>query len=268
MIGALVGVVLGAGVPLLLSPIAAAQTVPTGALQAADAEFVSMVETASSAVVSITISAPSEPRSANPFCDDPIFRQFFGDECLAPGTGFPTVETVGAGTGFFVSSDGVILTNYHLVNVPGATYTVMLNDGRQFTAEVLRTDPAQDVAVLNIEASGVPFLALGDSDSIQIGQMAVAIGNAFGQFSNTVSRGIVSGIGRSVVASARGGGAEELSEVIQTDAAINPGNSGGPLINSAGQVIGINTATIIGAQSIGFAIPINAAKTDIDLFLD
>jgi S1-C subfamily serine protease len=137
-----------------------------------------------------------------------------------------------------------------------------MNDGQKFTAKVLARDPIQDVAVLKIEANNLIPVTLGNSDNIEIGQTAIAIGNALGEFRNTVSSGIISGLMRSITAGG-GGFSEQLDEVIQTDAAINPGNSGGPLLNLYGEVIGINTATATNAENIGFAIPVNKIKRDI-----
>lgn len=182
-------------------------------------------------------------------------------------------KDVGAGSGFIVSSDGLVLTNKHVVSDKQADYTVLTNDGQKYSAKVLALDPVQDLAVIKIQnpsaSSGqaqiFPAIKLGDSTGIQIGQGAIAIGNALGQFSNTVSVGIVSGLQRTISASDQGGGfSETLEGIIQTDAAINSGNSGGPLLNLKGEVIGINTAMAQGAENIGFAIPINIAKKDIE----
>lgn len=173
-------------------------------------------------------------------------------------------EQEGAGTGMIVSSDGYILTNKHVVE--GAdSVTVLATDGKRYEdVEVLGSDPLNDVAFLKIkDVKGLPAIALGDSKTIRIGQSVVAIGNALGQYQNSVTSGIISGTGRPVVASSDGtaaGQAESLNDLIQTDAAINSGNSGGPLLNLKGQVIGINTAIAADAQSIGFAIPISATK--------
>jgi serine protease Do len=182
---------------------------------------------------------------------------------------------VGGGTGFIVSKDGLVLTNKHVVLDAEAEYTVLTNDGKSYPAKVLAKDPIQDIAVIKIGQDKVvdsqgkttlksfPVIELGDSDKIQIGQTVIAIGNALGEFRNTVSTGVVSGLARTITASG-GGFVETIEDVIQTDAAINQGNSGGPLLNSRGEVVGINTATVQEAQSIGFAIPINKAKRDIE----
>lgn len=176
------------------------------------------------------------------------------------------LQEVGAGSGFIVSADGLVLTNKHVVSDNQADYTVYTNDGQKYPAKVLALDPVQDLAVIKIQATGKTFkpVILGDSSGIQIGQAAIAIGNALGQFSNTVSVGVVSGLQRTISASDQIGNASETLEgIIQTDAAINAGNSGGPLLNLKGEVIGIDTAMAQGAQSIGFALPINTAKKDI-----
>ncbi len=232
---------------------------------------VGAVKKASPAVVSITISknVPIIERCpANPLSDlPPEFRQFFGNDL--PGfsapcdTGKTKLQEVGGGSGFVISSDGLILTNKHVAGDKKASYTVFTNDGKKYEAKILAIDPTQDMAVIKIEAHGLPTVELGDSDSLQLGQTAIAIGNALGEFRNTVSVGVISGLSRTITASGAEVGAETIEGVIQTDAAINPGNSGGPLLNLRGQVIAINTAIAAGAQNIGFAIPVNRAKRDI-----
>lgn len=172
-------------------------------------------------------------------------------------------QEVGSGSGFIIQSDGLIITNKHVVADLNATYEVLLNNGKKYDATVLARDAVYDVAFLKISANNLPYLSLADSDSIDVGQSVIAIGNALGEFKNTVSLGVVSGLSRSIVASTSDGGSEKLEKVIQTDAAINPGNSGGPLLNLRGEVIGINVATVVGSSSIGFAIPINSLKSSI-----
>lgn len=176
-----------------------------------------------------------------------------------------SVESSGAGTGFIITNDGLILTNKHVASDATASYTVILYDGTSYPAKVQSLDPIQDLAVLKIDAKNLPVVELGDSDQLKVGQWVVAVGNALGQFDNSVTVGVVSSKNRKISASdSNGTSAETLDGLIQTDAAINLGNSGGPLVNLAGQVIGINTAVASGAQSIGFAIPINMAKSAID----
>lgn len=228
------------------------------------------VKRASPSVVSITISKNVpiiENCPTNPFRGiPPEFRQFFGDqffEFSEPCERGTELREIGGGSGFTISSDGLILTNKHVVSDRNASYTVFTNDGRKFDAKVLARDPLQDLAIMKINAANLSTVALGDSDSIELGQTAIAIGNALGEFRNTVSVGVISGLSRDVTASG-GGSVENIRGVIQTDTAINPGNSGGPLLNLKGEVIGVNTAVVSGAQNIGFAIPINQAKRDIE----
>lgn len=235
-----------------------------------DELVVKVVAEASPAVVSVvaTKDVPVvEQFFLDPFSNDPFFRQFFGDE----GFRIPQFrqkgtqrQEVSAGTGFVVTAEGLILTNKHVVSDAGADYTVLFNDGRKKAAKVIARDPLQDLAVLKIEGGPYSTLRLGNSSQIKIGQTAIAIGNALGEFRNTISVGVVSGLGRSIVANGALGGSELLQELIQTDAAINPGNSGGPLLSLRGEVIGINTAMASGAENIGFAIPVNKAKHDLD----
>lgn len=172
---------------------------------------------------------------------------------------------VGGGSGFITNSNGIILTNKHVISDSKAEYTVTTDNGKRYKAEVAARDPIDDVAILKINASGLSTLKLGDSGKLELGEEVLAIGNTLGIFKNTVSKGIISGLSRSI--SAKPDPSEpvqELRGLIQTDTAINPGNSGGPLINMNGEVIGINAAIVFGAQNVGFAIPINAAKRDLD----
>ncbi len=172
---------------------------------------------------------------------------------------------VGGGSGFIVHPDGLVLTNKHVVFDTDADYTVITEDEKEYHGKVISRDPINDVAVLKIDGKKLPTVRLGNSDKIELGQTVVAIGNALGLFTNTVSKGIVSGLGRRISAAmGQGGEMEHLRNVIQTDVAINQGNSGGPLISLEGEVIGINTAIIFGAQNIGFALPINWAKADLE----
>ena len=172
---------------------------------------------------------------------------------------------VGGGSGFIALKNGIIITNKHVVMEKNAEYTVVTPDDKQYKAEVLARDPINDVAILKIDADNLPALELGDSNKILLGQTVIAIGTALGEFQNTVSSGIVSGLSRFIMAVTDSDGRQErLRGLIQTDAAINPGNSGGPLVNLKGEVIGINAAVVFGAQNIGFAIPINKAKSDLE----
>ncbi len=190
---------------------------------------------------------------------------------IIPGTGVEAVPTepktveqeVSRGTGFLVRRDGVILTNRHVVDFPGATVTVLLSDGTSRAGRVLAKDPLNDLAVVKIDGGQYPIVRLGDSDQIEEGQTVIALGNSLGRYANTVTKGVVSGLGRNITANDANGQPETLADIIQTDAAINPGNSGGPLVTLQGEVIGMNTAVDLQGQSIGFAIPINAAKPAI-----
>ncbi|MFA5207717.1 MAG: trypsin-like peptidase domain-containing protein [Candidatus Paceibacterota bacterium] len=174
-------------------------------------------------------------------------------------------QQVGAGTGFIVSEDGLVLTNKHVVADDKAEYIVVMNDNNEYPAKVLAKDPVQDLAIMKIQGNNkFKALTLGSSDDVQIGQSVIAIGNALGEYQNTVSVGVISGLGRTVIASGETIGTETLEDIIQTDAAINKGNSGGPLLNLKGEVVGINTAISSSGQNISFAISINKAKKDIE----
>ncbi len=171
------------------------------------------------------------------------------------------------GSGFVVTKDGLVITNKHVVSDPQASYKVITSAGKKYDVVKIYRDPTIDLAILKIEADDLKPLELGDSSKIQLGQMAIAIGTALGEFRNTVTVGVISGLGRGIVAGdGLGAFSERLDNVIQTDAAINPGNSGGPLLNSAGQVVGVNVAVAQGAENIGFAIPINTVKEALDNF--
>lgn len=194
---------------------------------------------ASQSVVSVAVSG--------------TFRDFFGRV---------QQQEVGQGSGFILTSDGLIVTNKHVVSGEQYTYEVSLPDGSVYPATVVARDPFVDLAVLKIEATGLPTAELGSSDALKIGQSVLAVGNALGEFENSVSLGIVSGVGRQLAIDGDG-----LDDLIQTDAAINPGNSGGPLVNLEGQVVGINTAIASesgGSDGVGFAIPIDSIRTVLD----
>lgn len=231
--------------------------------------IVKAVAETSKAVVSIVASKDVpviEQYELSPFSDYPFFQQFFGDRFTIPQLRQRGTERrdVSSGSGFIVSEDGYIVTNKHVVVDPSADYTVFLNTGEKMNAKVVALDPLEDLAIIKVEKKGLPTVRLGDSNQIKIGQTAIAIGNSLGEFSNTVSVGVVSGLQRSITAFGQGIGSEELSELIQTDAAINVGNSGGPLLNIRGEVVGINTAIVQGAENIGFSIPINKAKRALE----
>jgi len=171
------------------------------------------------------------------------------------------------GTGFILAQDGLIVTNKHVVSETKAIYKIITKDDKTYEAKKIYRDPANDLAILQIEALGLRPVELGNSDELKVGQFVIAIGTALGEFKETVTTGVVSGLGRGIIAgSPLEGYAERLDNVIQTDAAINPGNSGGPLLNSSGQVVGISVAVAANGQNIGFAIPINIIKEAIDNF--
>jgi len=171
------------------------------------------------------------------------------------------------GSGFIISADGLVVTNKHVVSDIQANYKIITKDDKTYEIEKIYRDPINDLAILKIEASGLKPVEMGDSDRLKVGQFVIAIGTALGEFRHTVTTGVISGLGRGITAgSPYEGYVEQLDNVIQTDAAINPGNSGGPLLNSAGQVIGINVAVVAGGENIGFAIPINIIKEAIDNF--
>lgn len=170
----------------------------------------------------------------------------------------------GSGTGFLISADGLILTNKHVVSVGDektAEFKIILNTGKRYYAQLIGKDPINDLAVLKIFDKNLPYAQLGDSDKLQIGSTVIAIGNTLGRYQNSATKGIVSGLGRSIEASDKSGTTTEvLDNVIQTDAEINLGNSGGPLIDLDGNIIGVNVAIDQDGKSIGFAIPVNDAK--------
>jgi serine protease Do len=177
-------------------------------------------------------------------------------------------QSKSSGTGFIVTKDGLIATNKHVVADKNAKYSVFTNDGKEYQAEVKAVDSLNDLAFVKINASNLPVMELGNSDDIQVGQRVVAIGNALGQYQNTVTAGVISAIGRAIEAGdSSSGSSESLENVIQTDAAINPGNSGGPLVNLTGQAIGMNTAIDQQGQAIGFALPINVVKSGLESVL-
>ncbi|MBI4363710.1 MAG: trypsin-like peptidase domain-containing protein [Candidatus Doudnabacteria bacterium] len=230
---------------------------------------VDVVKRASPAVVSIIISKDLNKipgYSTSPFDFGPFsFDPFFGNRSQS-NNNTPNIQRVGGGSGFLIASDGLIVTNKHVVSDEQAQYTMVTNDGKTFEAKVLSRDPVNDLALVKIEGKDFPTLALGDSSKTQIGQKVIAIGNSLAQYQNTVTTGVVSGIGRTIIASGSSFGSEQLEGVIQTDAAINPGNSGGPLLDIGGSVIGINTAIDSQGQLVGFAIPVNDLKKDIESF--
>lgn len=171
---------------------------------------------------------------------------------------------VGGGSGFIVDKSGIVLTNRHVVADSEADYMVLLEDEREFKAEILARDPVNDIAMLKINEDDLPTVSLGDSTEVKLGEKVIAIGNALGRFTNTVSTGIISGLSRNIKAqSPKQRRTQRLKDLIQTDAAVNPGNSGGPLVNMQGEAIGINAAMVHRAENIGFALPVNSAQRDL-----
>lgn len=221
-------------------------------------------------VVSIVIS--KDLALVNPQSTGPMFPgEFFGVTVPQPTIPAPSQSTqpskkrqIGGGTGFIITADGLIITNKHVVSDTNADYSVVMSNGKTYDATVLARDAFADVAFIKIAATNLPVVRLGNSDNAKIGSTVIAIGNTLSEFQNTVTKGVVSGINRRVEAGGGISGSEVIEGAIQTDAAINPGNSGGPLINLAGEVIGINTAVSLQGQLIGFAIPINVVKSVVD----
>ncbi len=260
---------LGAAVVFGLSNVPLSQSAanPATIVVPEEQAVIAAVKKTRPAVVSIVayktvaIQPPIVFQFPNDFFNDPFFQMPQQSPTPSPRQ---EQRQVASGTGFIIESTGLMVTNKHVVNDRSATYVVYLADGRSLPGTIVAVDPANDIALLKISATGLPTVTLGNSDTMEVGQTVLAIGNSLGRYQNTVTRGVISGTGRTVVASDNRGGSEELSDIIQTDAAINPGNSGGPLVNIRSEVIGMNTAQDIQGQSIGFAIPINSVKTVVD----
>lgn len=235
--------------------------------------IVTVVDKVKPAVVSVVASA-----------DVPVYEQYYqqfdpfnggnGGDPSSGGSPFDFMmpqyrqkgtekQDISSGSGFIVTADGYVVTNKHVVAQDDVDYTVITNDGTKYPAKVIAQDQSNDVAVLKIDGQDFPYLQFGNSDDLKVGQLLIAIGNALGQFSNSVSVGVVSGLSRSIQAGDGAGSSEQLQNVIQTDAAINFGNSGGPLLNLSGQVIGVNVA-MAQAENIGFALPSNLISGVVD----
>ncbi len=240
-------------------------------MQSDEKQTIDIVKKVTPAVVSISVSKNlSQIKESSSSQLGPGLSPFLFDQPETKELGKPEDQKVkiGGGSGFVADSNGIILTNKHVVIDPDAEYVVITSDEKEYAAKVLTRDPVNDIAILKIDAKELPVAKLSNS-KIEPGQTVLAIGNALGLFSNTVSKGIVSGLARKISAAMGSEGneqpeVEELRGVIQTDVAINQGNSGGPLINTDGEVVGINTAVIFGAQNIGFAIPVQWAKKDLE----
>lgn len=225
--------------------------------------IVEIVEKADLAVVSIVITK-DVPILEEYYGRGTPFDDFFGIPMPQYRENGSEKREVGGGSGFFVSKEGLVMTNRHVVEDEEASYTVFTSDGKKYEAEVIAKDPFLDIALLRVKSSNIfPYLSFGDSSILKPGQTVIAIGNPLGEFRNSVSVGVISGLSRSIVAGDGMGGSEQLEEVLQTDAAINPGNSGGPLLNINGEVIGMNVAVAIGSENIGFALPANVIKSTV-----
>lgn len=238
--------------PLNFKPAAITQTNQTRTVVSEENAVIDTVDKTSASVVAIGVTQ----RIFNPF--DP--------------NSLPKNQQSTIGTGFVVNADkGVIVTNRHVVSDTSLKYSVVTKDGKKLDVQKIYRSPTLDLAIVQVSSTSsgdLKPLDLGDSSKLKVGQTAIAIGNALGRFDNTVTTGVISGLGRTIGAGDPfSGETEELDNLIQTDAAINPGNSGGPLLNSAAQVIGVNVATTEGAQNIGFAIPINSVKPIVDEFI-
>lgn len=266
LLSAFLGGVLGVGVMILATQVSwgsAQLSLSGGPVELSDARVdqeihsllqeeaatIAVVDRVAPAVVSVNIEQRYEDLSSD--WKDP-------SDNIDPDK---LVET-GGGSGFFVTEDGYIVTNRHVVSEEGATLHVVTYDGKELLATVVAVDPFLDLALLDVEGSGYPIVTLGDSDKIRIGSTVIAIGNTLAEFKNTVTKGVVSGMDRRILAGDETG-EDILDHAIQTDAAINPGNSGGPLINLLGEVVGVNSAVSTEGQSIGFAIPVNEIKRAI-----
>ncbi|MBD2313814.1 trypsin-like peptidase domain-containing protein [Desertifilum sp. FACHB-1129] len=242
--------------PSNASPVNASPTVALQIPQSGRNFVTAAVNQVGPAVVRIDTERTVTRSLPDPFFDDPFFQRFFGDNF--PQRFEQEQRQRGQGSGFIINRNGTLITNAHVVNRADRV-TVTLKDGRQFQGQVLGTDDITDLALVQIQGAGgdLPAASLGDSEQVQVGDWAIAVGNPLG-LDNTVTLGIISTLNRS---SSEVGVPDKRLDFIQTDAAINPGNSGGPLLNEQGEVIGINTAIRANAMGIGFAIPINKAKS-------
>jgi serine protease Do len=220
---------------------------------------INVVEKATPSVVTVSINKDVVTGSSMD-----IFRQLFGFYDMSERQ----IENIqkDIGTGFIISSDGLIVTNKHVVSDTKAKYKVIIGKDEEVEVMDIYRDPVNDLAILKVNKTGLTPVEMGDSDKLKVGQTVVAIGTALGEFRSTVTKGVISGLGRGITAGGFGVGTEKLEDVIQVDAAINPGNSGGPLFDSNAKVIGVNVAVSQSGQSIGFALPINLVKASVTNF--
>jgi serine protease Do len=249
------------------NPAQTARDIITNGVEVVDEQsaIIDVATKSSPSVVSIVISQDVpiyENYRYDPFDDE------YWDLSLPERKQIGTQEQqVGAGTGFIVSADGLIITNRHVVDTEDASYTVIFNDGTKHEASIVAIDTLLDIAFIDIEGDSYIPLPLGSSSELKVGQSVIAIGNALGEFSNSVSAGIVSGLSRDILAGGQDGeDTERLNDLIQTDASINLGNSGGPLLDIKGNVIGVNVAVADQGENIGFAIPIDVVRDLLERF--
>lgn len=235
------------------------ENVPLVKVKSEESVIINAVKEALPSVITVSIKKTTTTQDSiqiNPFNPYSPFE-------VRPGESQTIEQSIGSG--FIVNRDGLIVTNRHVVADTDASYKIITNDGKIYPADKIFRDPLNDLAIIKIKAIGLTPLKLANSNSLELGQIAIAIGTPLGEFQNTITTGIVSGLGRGITAgSPIQGYVEKLDNVIQTDAAINPGNSGGPLLNSSAQVIGINTAVSQQGQNIGFAIPANVIAELLD----
>ncbi|MBU0727452.1 trypsin-like peptidase domain-containing protein [Patescibacteria group bacterium] len=264
LLTALIGGIIGGGATVkLLSPEnqEAAEKVVEKQVYIENSQIIDTIKKISPSVVSIVITKDL------PAYRQRIFNSPSPDSQNLGGSKYQTVE-IGGGSGFIITADGLVVTNKHVVDDSSASYTIILNDGTEYSTEIISLDESNDIAVLQIidenePVDGLPVAKLGNSDKIQIGQQVVAVGSSLNEYENTVTTGVISAKGRSITAGSVYP-ITSLTNLIQTDAAITLGNSGGPLVNLNGEVIGINTALDTENESISFAIPINDALSIIE----
>lgn len=235
----------------------------TQIVKSSEEQIINSSEKASKSVVTVAIKKKQRMISM----EDLFGFDFFGFQPRRPSRDLEEEEIQkDIGTGFVVAENGLVVTNKHVVSDLEAEYIVINANDEEFKVGKIYRDPTNDLAILKVEELNLSGLELGDSDDLKVGQSVIAIGTALGEFRHTVTTGVISGLGRGIEAGDMFGSREFLEGVIQTDAAINPGNSGGPLLNSKGEVIGVNVAVSANAQNIGFAIPINVVKASLDNF--